>query len=269
MSPSGWLGATLVAIVVVTAAAAPLLATYDPAAIDVAHRFAAPGVAHWLGTDQAGRDIYSRLVFGTRVAMAIALSTIALALTIGGALGIAAAFAKGWTERVILWVFDVNAAFPGLILALAVVAVYGPSGLNLVLVMAASMVPQFGRVARAQALALKSAPFLEVERILGAGPLRIVVHHVLPNIAGPLIMLASMDIPVVIAVEAGLSFIGLSVRPPLASWGTLINDGYAFLSDTTWPVLTAAAALSIATLGFTLLGEALQEALDPRRRPRA
>ena len=264
----GRLGALLVAAVLLFAVAAPWLATHDPQAIDVLHRFAAPGATHWLGTDQVGRDIYSRLVFGTRVAMVVALSTMALALGVGVLLGVVAGFAGGWTERALLAGFDIVAAFPSLILALAVVAIFGPSDRNLVLVMAATLVPQFGRVARAQVLAVRTAPFLDAERILGASAARIVLRHVLPNIMGPLIVLASMDVPVVISIEAGLSFIGLGVRPPLASWGTLINDGYAYLSDSAWPVLTAGAALALATLGFTLLGEALRDAIDPRQRAR-
>ncbi len=263
---SGRLGTLLVAVVLAYTAAAPLLATHDPAALDVMHRFAGPSAAHWLGTDQVGRDIYSRLAYGTQVAVGVALAVIALAMGLGVALGIVAAYASGWVERAVLVVFDIVAAFPSLVLALAVVALFGPSTRNLVLVVAATMAPQFGRVARAQVLAVKAAPFLEAERILGASPGRIMLRHLLPNILGPLIVLASMNIPVVIGIEAGLSFIGLGVQPPLASWGTLINDGYAYLSASFWPVLTAVAALALATLGFTLFGEALRDAIDPRRR---
>ena len=132
--------------------------------------------------------------------------------------------------------------------------------------MAVTLLPQFGRVARAQALALQSAPFLEAERILGASFARITLRHVLPNIAGPLVVLASIEVPVVITIEAGLSFIGLGVRPPLASWGTLIYDGYAYLSDSLIPVLASSGALALATLGFTLFGEALRDAADPSGR---
>ncbi len=264
----GRAGALIVAVVLVFALAAPLLATHDPNELDVLNRFAGPSAAHWLGTDQVGRDLFSRLVFGTQVAIGVALSVIAVALVSGVLLGILAAFAGGWVERLLLVLFDIVAAFPSLILALAVVAVFGPSTRNVVLIVASTLVPQFGRIARAQVLVVKAAPFLEAERILGASTPRIVLRHVLPNILGPLIVLASMDIPVVITLEAGLSFIGLGVQPPLASWGTLINDGYSYLSDSVWPVASASAALAVATLGFTLLGEALRDAFDPRLRPR-
>ncbi len=264
-SGAGRLGLVIVAVILVAALFAPWLAPYDPDALDVLHRFAAPFTAHWLGTDQLGRDLFSRLLHGARVAMSISATAIILALVAGTALGVLAGWLGGWWERVILVLFDIVAAFPSLILALAVVAVFGPSNTYLVGIVALTLAPQFGRVARAQTRGMAQAPFIEAERILGAGPLRIMAHHVLPNIAGPLIVLAAMEIPAAITIEAGLSFIGLGIRPPLASWGTLIYDGYAYLSDSAWPVLVASLALAVATLGFTLFGEALRDAVDPRR----
>ena len=227
---SGRIGTVLVALVLLCAVAAPWLAPSDPEALDVLNRFTGPSAAHWLGTDQVGRDLLSRLIYGTRVAALVALAAIALAMAAGVTLGVVAGLAGGWTERLLLVLFDIVAAFPSLILALAVVAIFGPSLPTLVLVVAGTLVPQFGRVARAQVLQTKNAPYLEAERILGASPLRIVLRHLLPNIAGPLVVLASMDIPGVVTIEAGLSFVGLGVRPPLASLGTLINDGYNYLS---------------------------------------
>jgi len=260
----GALGFAIVALVTAAALFAPWIATHDPDRVDVLNRFAAPSAAHWLGTDQLGRDLYSRLVHGASVAMAVALSAIALALTAGTLLGVLAAWLPARSERLVLILFDVVSSFPSLVLALAVVAVFGPSTGIVVAVAGVTLTPHFGRVARAQALALRGAPFLEAERILGASAARIVLHHVLPNIVGPLIVLASMDIPVVITIEAGLSFLGLGVRPPLASWGVLIQDGYQFLSDSWIPVAVSSGALALATLGFTLFGEALRDAVDPR-----
>jgi peptide/nickel transport system permease protein len=265
-SVTGAVGFVIVVIVVVMAVLAPIVATHDPDALDVMNRFATPSMAHWLGTDHLGRDLYSRLVHGATVAMVVALTAIAVALSIGTMLGILAAYLPMRTERLVLILFDVIYSFPSLVLALAVVAVFGPSTGMVVLIVAVTLVPQFGRVARAQALTLKSAPFLDAERILGASGARMVLQHILPNIMGPLIVLASMDIPVVITIEAGLSFLGLGVRPPLASWGVLIQDGYQFLSDSWVPVVVASGALAIATLGFTLFGEALRDAIDPRIR---
>jgi peptide/nickel transport system permease protein len=203
-------------------------------------------------------------LFAPWVAMQISLSAIAFALTLGTALGILAAYLPARSERLVLILFDVISSFPSLVLALAAVAMFGPSTAIVVLIVAVTLIPHFGRVARSQTLTLKSAPFLEAERILGASWRRVVFFHVLPNILGPLVILASMDIPVVIAIEAGLSFLGLGVRPPLASWGTLIQDGYQYLSQTWVPVVVSSVALGLATLGFTLFGEALRDAVDPR-----
>lgn len=263
-SLTGAVGLVIVAMVLACALFAPWLATHNPDALDVMSRFSPPSGAHWLGTDQLGRDLYSRMVHGASVAMQVALSSIAIALTLGMALGILAAYLPARSERLVLIVFDVIASFPSLVLALAVVAVFGPSTLIVVVVVAVTLVPHFGRVARSQVLTLKSAPFLEAERILGASWPRIVFFHVMPNILGPLVILASMDIPVVITIEAGLSFLGLGVRPPLASWGSLIQDGYQYLSESWVPVVVSSVALGVATLGFTLFGEALRDAVDPR-----
>lgn len=263
-SVTGAVGFAIFLLVILAAVFAPVIATHDPDALDVMNRFAPPSAAHWLGTDHLGRDLFSRLIHGATIAMSVALSAIALALAAGTVLGILAAYLSDRGERVILILFDVIAAFPSLVLALAIVAVFGPSTGVVVAIVALTMTPHFGRVARAQVLTLKNAPFLEAERILGASGARIVFVHLLPNIMGPLVVLASMDIPVVITIEAGLSFLGLGVRPPLASWGTLIQDGYQFLSDSWIPVVVSSLALALATLGFTLFGEALRDAVDPR-----
>ena len=261
---TGTVGLVIVGAVLGAALFAPWVAGADPDKLDVMNRFAAPSFAHWLGTDHLGRDLYSRLVHGATVAMGTALTSIAIALSVGTLSGTLAAYLPPRLERIVLIVYDVIASFPSMVLALAIVAVFGPSTLIVVVIVAITLTPHFGRVARAQVLTLKSAPFLEAERILGASPARIVRHHILPNIMAPLVILASMDIPVVITIEAGLSFLGLGVRPPLASWGTLIQDGYQYLSDSWVPVVVSSAALAVATLGFTLFGEALRDAVDPR-----
>ena len=263
-SLTGATGLAIVVLVLLFAVFAPWVATHNPDALDVMNRFKPPSGAHWLGTDHLGRDLYSRMVHGASVAMLVAISSIAIALGIGTTLGILAAYLPSRSERLVLIVFDVISSFPSLVLALAIVAVFGPSLLIVVLIVAITLIPHFGRVARSQVLTLKSAPFLEAERILGASWGRMVLHHVLPNILGPLVILASMDIPVVISIEAGLSFLGLGVRPPLASWGTLIQDGYQYLSQSWVPVVVSSLALAVATLGFTLFGEALRDAVDPR-----
>jgi peptide/nickel transport system permease protein len=260
----GAAGLLIVILVLACAMLAPWIATHNPNTLDVMNRFAGPSGNNWLGTDHLGRDLFSRMVHGASVAMKVAILSITASLTVGTGMGILAAYAPARAERLVLILFDVISSFPSLVLALAVVAVFGPSTQIVILIVAVTMTPHFGRVARSQVLTLRSAPFLEAERILGASPLRIVFSHVLPNILGPLVILASMDIAVVISIEAGLSFLGLGVRPPLASWGTLIQDGYQYLSQSWLPVVVSSVALALTTLGFTLFGEALRDAVDPR-----
>jgi peptide/nickel transport system permease protein len=265
-SVTGAAGFVIVAAVLAMALFAPVISTHDPDQINVMNRFSGPSLAHWLGTDHLGRDLWSRLCHGARVALAVALGAISISLAIGAALGVLAAYLPARWERFVLILFDVILSFPSLILALAIVAVFGPSTILVVLMVAITLIPQFGRVARAQVLVLKNAPFLEAERLLGASHARMVISHVVPNIMGPLLVLAAMDVPAVITIEAGLSFLGLGVRPPQASWGTLIQDGYQFLNQSVIPVAVSSIALAIATLGFTLFGEALRDAIDPRFR---
>jgi peptide/nickel transport system permease protein len=265
-SPSGRLGLIATLVVVLAGLAAPLIATHLPNQIDVAARMAPPSATHWLGTDNLGRDLYSRGLFGTRIAIGVALAVTTTALVLGLLLGVTAAYAPAPVERVILAVFDIVSAYPSLILALALVAVLGPGLVNVIVLVTIVFVPQFGRVARAQALTIKERPFLEAERALGASGPRIMFFHVLPNIIGPIAVLASMNVPVVITLEAGLSFLGVGIRPPLASWGAMLFDGFTFLEQSVWPVLVAGGMLTIATLGFTLFGESLRDAIDPKLR---
>jgi peptide/nickel transport system permease protein len=263
---AGRLGLVLVLLVLALALFAPALAPQDPNRIDVANRFAGPGFDHLLGTDHLGRDLFSRIAHGARVALGTALAAVLAAAAIGSALGVAAASAPRPAEQAIVVLFDVLGAFPSLVLALALVTVLGSGVDVVVLVVALTLLPQFGRVARAQTLSLRQAPFIEAERALGAGALRVALIHVAPNIAGPIAVLASMDVPVVITIEAALSFLGVGVAPPLASWGTLLHDGYEYLSLARGPAVWSALALTVATLGFTLFGEGLRDAIDPKLR---
>ena len=265
-SPSGRLGLIATLMVVLGGLGAPLIATHLPNQIDVAARLTPPSAAHLLGTDQLGRDLFSRGLFGTRIAIGVALAVTATALITGILLGVTAASAPAPIERAILAVFDIISSFPSLILALSLVAVLGPGLTNIIILVTIVFVPQFGRVARAQTLAVRQQPFIEAERALGASAARIMLRHVLPNIVGPIVVLASMNIPVVITLEAGLSFLGVGIRPPLASWGSMLFDGFTFLEQSVWPVLVSGGMLTIATLGFTLFGESLRDALDPKLR---
>lgn len=266
-SPTGRIGLMLTLLVVGFSLLGPLLLPHPPQRIAVLSRFQAPSFAHLLGTDHLGRDLASRLAHGGGIALLVACTTIALALVAGTLLGILAAFAPPRLARAILVGFDIIASFPSLVFALAVVALLGPGLDRVILIVAITLVPHFGRVARAQTLSVRATPYIEAERALGASFPRIILVHVVPNILGPLVVLASMDIPVVITIEAGLSFLGVGVPPPRASWGALLYDGYTTIGQSAWPVAMAALMLTLATLGFTLLGEALRDAIDPRIAP--
>lgn len=267
-NPGGAFGLVVVVTVLGLAIFAPFVAPYDPNAIAPVQRFLCPSVEHWLGTDHLGRDLFSRTIYGARIALGIALSVIAISLSGGLLLGVISGLAPRWLDQIIVGIFDILTAFPSLILALALVAVLGPGLGNVILLVSIVFIPHFGRVARAQTRSIRNTTWLEAEQVLGASRVRLLAHHILPNILGPLAVLASMDIPVVITIEAGLSFLGLGVRPPLASWGSLVNDGYTYLDQSIWPVLTSSVALILATLGFSLLGEALRDATDPRLQAR-
>jgi peptide/nickel transport system permease protein len=266
--PGSAFGLVVVSVIIAAALAAPWVAPHDPNAIAPADRFLGPTTSHWLGTDNLGRDLLSRIIHGARIALGASLSVIALSLSVGLALGIVAGLAPRIVDQIILGLFDIVTAFPSLILALALVAVLGPGLGNVIILIAIVFAPQFGRVARAQTIAIRNTTWLEAERTIGAGRGRILWHHILPNILGPLFVLASMNIPVVITVESGLSFLGLGVRPPMASWGVLVNEGYTYLDQSIWPAVSSGFALILATLGFSLLGEGLRDAIDPRLQAR-
>jgi len=264
--PGGTFALLAVTLLCLLAIAAPLIAPYAPNAIAPANRLMDPSLQHILGTDHLGRDILSRLIYGARIALGISLSVIAISLTAGVVLGIVAALSPRPVDLLIVGIFDVVTSFPSIILALALVALFGPGLGNVVLLVSIVFIPHFGRVARSQTITLRNSPFIEAEKVLGAQTWRIILHHVIPNIIGPIFVLACMDIPVVITIEAGLSFLGLGVRPPLASWGNLLNDGYVYLDQSPWLATFSGISLILATLGFALLGEALRDTLDPKLR---
>jgi peptide/nickel transport system permease protein len=267
-SGKGMFGLALVVLFVASALFAPLLAPYDPAALDIPNRLSGPTWAHPAGTDQLGRDTLSRVLYGGRVALQVAAVGVSISLVIGLILGMIAGYGPRWLDNALLLAFDTVRAFPTIILAMATVALVGPSlGLVLAIVIITS-VPQYARLARTATLAIRNTEFIVAERSLGAGTVRILGLHVLPNVIGPLLILAAMDVPVVVTIEAGLSFLGLGVRPPLASWGTILNEGYLVIRDTPWLVVAGGIPLVLTTLGFTFLAEALRDVFDPRLRRR-
>jgi len=264
--PAGLFGLVVVIGLGLAAVFAPLVAPYDPAAQDIANRLQGPSQSHLLGTDHVGRDLLSRIIFGARVELGVAVPAVSAALVLGLLLGVTAGYLGGRVDNVLIVVMDSIQAFPAVVLALTVLALLGPSLRNVLLVIALTFSPQYARVARASVLALKQNPFIEGARTLGAGSLRVVTVHVLPNIVAPLFILLAMNIPSAIAVEAGLSFLGVGVQPPTPSWGVILAEGFERVRDAPWPVLSTGLALILTTLGFTLLGETLRDAIDPRMR---
>ena len=241
----------------------------NPNTLNVADRFLSPTFSHPLGTDNLGRDLMARTAQGTRAALGISLAVISMSLLLGSFIGVIAGFLGGFADRAILIFFDIVSAYPPVILALAMVALYGSSYWSLLIVVTILFIPQFGRVARVQTMALRNQAFIDAERLLGVPPRQLIWRHFLPNVIGPLIILASMNIPVVITVEAGLSFLGLGIQPPSASLGSLIKDGYIYLDQSWWPTIGSGVTLAIATLGSTLFGEALRDAADPKLKDRS
>ncbi|MFT5721054.1 MAG: peptide/nickel transport system permease protein [Motiliproteus sp.] len=264
--PLGLIGLVLASTIIFSALFASFIAPHDPVALDVMNRLQAPSMAHWLGTDQLGRDTLSRVLFGGQIALQVAIFSIALAMGFGLLLGLLAGFGPRWLDNLIIVLFDVVRSFPTIIFALAVVTLTGPSISTIILVVVITSIPIYGRVVRTQTQALAQQEFILAGRAMNASTGRILFRHMLPNVIGQLIILASMDIPIVITIEAGLSFLGLGIQPPTPSWGSIINDGYSYIRNTPWLIIAGGLPLILTTLGFTFLGESLRDIFDPKLR---
>lgn len=262
--PLGVMGGVIVLAFVAMALFAPWLAPYDPLKIDVMHKFQGPSLAHWAGTDQLGRDLLSRIIYGARTALGVAITATGIAGLAGIILGLIAGFGPRWLDSLLILCFDSMTSLPMIMFALAVITVLGPSTATLILVIILVSVPGYARFIRAQTLSLVRSDFILAEQAMNASNARIILLHLLPNVAGQLLVVLSMDIPVVIMLEAGLSYLSLGVKPPTPSWGNILYDGYVSLRQSPGMVIIAGIPLILATLGFTFLGEALRDALDPR-----
>jgi peptide/nickel transport system permease protein len=262
--PKGLAGLVIVCGLILLALFPAIFAPYSPYTQDIVDRLQGPSRAHLLGTDQLGRDLLSRVIFGTRIALGVSIPAVTAALLAGLVLGVIAGYAGGIIDSVMIVIMDTLQAFPAVILALALLALLGPSLRNVIIVIAVAFTPNYARVSRAMVLAAKENQWVEAERSLGANVSRIVTVHILPNIIAPLVILMAMDIPSAIATEAGLSFLGLGVQPPTPSWGVILSEGFENVVLSPWGIISASAALMIATLGFTMLGEALRDVADPK-----
>lgn len=266
--PLGLTGLVIVSLIVFSALFAPWIVPYDPIAMNIPDRMQGPSWTHLLGTDQLGRDTFSRVIMGGRVALQVALPTIAGAISIGLVLGMIAGYGPKWLDSIIVLLFDTVRSFPTVMFALAVVALVGPSLNTVIFVIMVTSIPTYGRVVRTLTQSLRNSEFIDAERALGASVFRIMSVHILPNVLGPIAVLAAMDIPTIVGLEAGLSFLGMGVKPPTPSWGSLLNDGYSLIRNTPWLIIAGGIPLILTTLGFTFFGEALRDVVDPKLRGR-
>jgi peptide/nickel transport system permease protein len=260
-------GMVLVCVFVLFALFAPWIAPRDPATINLPSRLQGPSSAHWFGTDELGRDILSRVIYGARISMLVGSSVVAGSLLLGLIIGSIAGYYGGVTDRFFnVVVMNAFLSFPGILLAIAFVAFLGPGILNLILALCIGGWVGYARLVRAQVLAVKEKEFVEAARALGASDWRIVAHHILPNIIQPVIVQAAIGMAGAVLAEATLSFLGLGVPPPAASWGSMLNDGRSHLFDAPHLVLFPAAAVMLAVLSFNFIGDALRDYMDPRSR---
>jgi len=259
------LGLALAAVVIVGALGAPLLAPADPLAMG-ARRFSLPSAAAWLGTDQFGRDLLSRLLFGARVSMAVSFSAVGLAACLGAVVGMLAGYFEGRVDHLLMRGVDVLMAFPTLLLALAVVATFGASVANLVAAITLAYVPIFSRVVRGSVLSVKQNEYVQASRALGASDARLMTRAILPNVLAPVIVQATFNLSTAIMIEAALSFLGLGVQPPAPSWGTMLSEARNFMERDPWLAIAPGSAITMAVLGFNLFGDGLRDLLDPRLR---
>ncbi|WP_434725119.1 nickel transporter permease [Mesorhizobium sp. RIZ17] len=258
-------GMLIIIGLLVVAAFADVLAPYSPTIGDLKNaRLLPPSTAHWFGTDDLGRDIYSRIVYGARWTLYVVILVAIIAAPIGLLVGTIAGYAGGWTDTILMRITDIFLAFPKLVLALAFVAALGPGIENAVLAIAITSWPPYARIARAETLTVRNSDYIKAVQLMGASPFRIVLRHIMPLCISSLIIRVTLDMAGIILTAAGLGFLGLGAQPPLPEWGAMIASGRRFILDQWWVAAAPGAAILIVSLGFNLLGDGLRDALDPR-----
>lgn len=257
-------GLAILGVFVVAAVLGPTLAPRDPLAQDLTRRLAPPNGEHWLGTDEFGRDVLSRLLHGTRLSLFVGIVSVGIGLGLGGALGLVTGYFGGWVDLVGMRLVDVMLAFPGILLAIVVVAVLGPGLVHAMIAVGIVGVPAYARLIRAQVLSVRALPFVEADRALGARDGRILVRTVLPHCTAPLLVQASLGLATAILDAAGLSFLGLGAQPPAPEWGAMLGHGREYVIHAPWILVAPGAAILLTVLGFNLVGDSLRDALDPR-----
>ena len=260
-------GAALLLLFMLIAVFAPLLASHDPAQLNLPQRLQPPSAQHWFGTDELGRDVFARTLFGARVSLLVAVTVVALSLSVGLVLGTLAGFYGGWLDTVInLYLSNAFLALPGVLLAVAFVAFLGPSLPNLILALALSGWVNYARLVRAQVLAIKQREFVAAARSLGSRDSRLILRHILPNIVQPLIVQAAVGMAAAVLAEATLSFLGLGVQPPTPTWGAMLNDARSHLFESPYLIVFPSVAVALLVLAFNLVGDGLRDLLDPRHK---
>src|SRR5580765_1874916 len=259
-------GAAVMTLAVLIALAAPLVAPHDPLAQNLGNTLAAPGRDHLLGTDNVGRDVLSRVIWGTRVSLVAGLVSVVLAVSAGSLLGVVAGYCGGRVDGLVMRVMDAVLSFPPLVLALALGAVLGAGLTGVLLALGVVYTPTFARLMRGQVLTITARDYVDAARALGASGWRIAARHVVPNAINPIIVQASLSVAFAILAEASLSCLGLGIQPPQASWGSMINAGRGYLQQAPWIVFGPGAALFVTVVGLNFVGDAVRDALDPRTR---
>ncbi|TPM92864.1 nickel transporter permease [Mesorhizobium sp. B2-1-3A] len=260
-----FVGLLIIIALLVIAALAGVLAPYSPTFGDLKNsRLLAPSAEHWFGTDDLGRDIYSRILYGSRWTLYVVILVAIIAAPIGLLVGTVAGYAGGWTDAILMRITDIFLAFPKLVLALAFVAALGPGIENAVLAIAITSWPPYARIARAETLTVRNSDYIKAVQLMGASPFRIVLRHIMPLCISSLIVRVTLDMAGIILTAAGLGFLGLGAQPPLPEWGTMIASGRRFILDQWWVAGAPGFAILIVSLGFNLLGDGLRDALDPR-----
>ncbi|NDV01174.1 ABC transporter permease [Pseudoroseicyclus tamaricis] len=261
-------GALISATIILLAIFAPFVATHDLTQMDMPNRFSGPSAEHWLGTDNFGRDLWSRLVYGARISVTIAIIAVTLSAIIGTVIGLVAGYFGGWVDLLLMRLTDIFLGFPPLVLVLAVVAVVGPGLLNVALSLVIVSWTEYARVVRSTTLSLREQNFVLAARAIGASPARILWREVLPNSLGPIIVLASLGLGTAIIWESALSFLGFGLPPPAPTWGWSLSYGTRFMREDPWMSIISGAAIMVTVLGFNLLGDGLRDLLDPRHQTR-
>ena len=259
-------GLAVLAVVVVLAVGADVIAPYAPTRIQLAGVLAPPSRSHLLGTDQIGRDVLSRIIYGASVSLQAGVISVGLALVLGVLTGLLAGYHGRWVDESLMRIVDALYAFPALLLALAVTAILGPGLTSVMLAIGVVFAPAFARLVRGQTLSIRERDFITAAHVVGVEPWRVMLVHIWPNVTAPIIVQASLLIGSAIVIEAGLSFLGLGVMPPTPSWGSMLKEGYQYMEQAPWLAFAPGAAIFLTVLAFNLVGDALQRALDPRLR---